>query len=136
MLNIDENYPQFIRMDKEVKEKYLEPLISQRSSMFFSCEQGDVYFVAAAIGYKNKLHQKTKKSTDVRTYHGLTNELKLFIRVIALSESKYDYKTLENGTAVLKIIEEYANAGMSLLYDKIFIKPDFSLKDEVFPFGD
>ena len=132
MNNIDSKYPQFLKLDREIKTKYLDRLINTQSSQFWKKEQGDVYLIAAALGYKNKLKQKTKKSIDIRTYNGLRDESKLFIRIIALSESNYDYEILKDGSKVLKIVEEYANGGMGVLYDMVFKGPDFSLEDEVF----
>lgn len=132
MNSIDSKYPQFLKMDREIKAKFLDPLINTQSSQFWRKEQGDVYLIAAALGYKNKLKQKTSKSTDIRTYNGLRDESKLLIRIIVLSESNYDYELLKDGPKVLKIVEEYANGGMSLLYDKIFSGgADFSIEDEV-----
>jgi len=133
MNKVDSKYPQFIRIDRKIKEKYLEPLISTPSSQFYKREQGEVYFIAAALGFKNKLRMKTEKNIDVRTYHGLNDQYKLLIRVIALSDTKYDYNLLSDGSKTLRILEECANGGMSLLYDKIFSKGgDFSLEDELF----
>ena len=130
---IDDNYPQFIKIDREIKEKYLDPLINTPSSQFYKREQGEVYFIAAAIGFNNKIQQKTSKNFDVRTYNGLKDQYKLFIRIIALTESKFDYGILKDGSKVLKIIEQYANGGMAILYDKIFSSgADFSLEDELF----
>ena len=54
---IDDNYPQFIKIDREIKEKYLDPLINTPSSQFYKREQGEVYFIAAAIGFINKIQQ-------------------------------------------------------------------------------
>lgn len=130
--SIDSKYPQFIRMDREIKAKYLDPLINTQSSQFWKKEQGDVYLIAVALGYKNKIKQKTGKSTDIRTYNGLRDDSKLLIRVIVLSECNHDYELLKDGSKVLKIIEEYANGGMGILYDKVFSGSDFSLEDEVF----
>ncbi len=132
MIDIDEGYPQTIKMDRSVKATYLEPLINTTSSQFYKKEQGEVYFIAAAIGYKNNVSQETSDTTDIRLYSSLRDESKLLIRLIALAHSKYDYELLRDGKKVCKIIEEYANGGMKLLHDKIFKGSDFSLEDEVF----
>lgn len=132
MENIDKNYPQFIKMDREKKDKFLLPLINTQSSEFFNRDQGEVYFIAAALGYMNKTKIKTKKSTDIRTYHGLKDSYKLFIRIVFLDNSSYDYDSLEDGGIVLKTIEEYANGGFPILYDKIFSGgSNFSLEGEL-----
>lgn len=132
MESIDKNYPQFIKMDRERKDKYLLPIINTQSSEFYNRDQGEVYFIAACIGYANKSKVKTEKSTDIRTYHGLKDSYKLLIRIMYLDSSNYDYESLSDGTTVLKEIEEYANGGFPILHDKIFGGgSNFSLEGEL-----
>lgn len=132
MSKIDDKYPQFIRIDEEKKTKFLEPLVGFPGSLFYKRELGEVYLMAAALGYKNQLREKPKKSKEVRTYHGLSDSYKLLIRIIVLSSENYNYEILKDGIQTLKIIEEYANGGVSLLHDKILHGGiGFSIEDEL-----
>lgn len=132
MDRIDENYPQFIRIDSEQKEKYMLPLIDTPSSLLYKRDQGEVYFLAVGLGYKFGKRILSKKATDVRTYHGISPEFKTFVRTIVLGSENYNYDILKDGSRTLKLIEEYANGGISLLYDKIFnTGTNFSIEDEI-----
>jgi hypothetical protein len=132
MSKIDDKYPQFIRIDEEKKNKYLEPLVGLPGSLFFKRELGEVYLIAASLGYKNQLKEKSNKSKEVRTYHGLSDNSKLLIRIIVLSSENFNYELLNDGVQTLKIIEEFANGGVSLLHDKIFNSgTSFSLEEEI-----
>lgn len=132
MSKIDDNYPQFIRIDEEKKNKFLEPLVTLPGSLFNKREQGEIYLMAAALGYKNQLREKSKKSKDIRLYSTLNDNSKLLIRIIVLSSENYNYEILKDGFLTLKIIEEYANGGVSLLHDKIFHSGiNFSIEEEL-----
>ena len=132
MEKIDDNYPQFIRVDEEKKKNFLQPLVDTPGSLFYKRTQGDIYLIAVSLGFKNKLREKSKKSSDVRTYHGLTDTSKLLIRVVALITENFNYESLKDGTLTLKIVEEYANGGISLLFDKVFHSgTDSSIEDEL-----
>lgn len=119
-MKIDENYPQFIKVDGKIKEQYLEPLANSIGNVFYKRELGDIYFFAAAVGFINKVKKSTEKNEDLRLYQTLQEKYKLLIRAIVLSHVKYNYEFLNEGRQVLKIIEEYANGGAPILYDKVF----------------
>lgn len=122
-MKIDENYPQFIKIDASIKKDFLLEIIDKNSGTCFSGQdQGDVCLLAAAIGFSERTKKKSEKTTDIRLYKTIRDEYKVLIRAIALSESEYDYELLSNGSAVLKIIEEYTNGGLKILYDKIYSK--------------
>lgn len=130
---VDDNYPQFIKMDAGIKEKYLMPLKDEkRGTCFANQEQGQLYILAAAIGFLNEVKKKTARPTDIRLYRTLSKEYKVLIRTMVLSESKYDYDILSDGGKVLKIVEEYANGGFQLLYEKVYDKGlDLSIEEDV-----
>lgn len=132
-MQIDENYPQFIKIDATAKKDFLLDLIDEKSGTCFAKqEQGDVCLLAAAVGFANGAKKKSNKTTDIRLYRTLNDEHKVLIRAIALADSKYDYILLSDGPAVLKIIEEYANGGLPILRDKIYSKGfDMSIESEV-----
>lgn len=122
-------YPQFIYMDSEIKKKYLDPLRQDPLSPFK--ELGDAYLMAAAYGMSFNLKQKSNSRTDIRVFNSWTPEYKLLFRVIAAADNDFNFDILLNGTATLRSVEEYANGGASLLYDKILRPtPNQSLKDD------
>ncbi len=132
MKNIDDKYPQFIRMDEEKKKRYLEPLTTLPGSLFYNRELGEVYMTAVALGLRNNLREQSKKTQEVRTYFQLKDEYKLLLRVVVLVGSNYDYDLLKDGTRTLKMVEEYANGGVVLLHEKIMNSGlDFSIENEV-----
>lgn len=130
---IDTNYPQFIKIDASIKEKYLQDLINKNSGTCFAGqEQGQICLLAAAIGFVNGEKKKTNKPTDIRLYRTLSKEYRVLIRAIALADCNYNYDILTDGARVLKIIEEYANGGFQLLHKKIYDKGlDLSIEEDV-----
>jgi len=132
MSNFDDNYPQTMHMDEEIKKKYFEKLVTLEGGLFYKRELTELYLISASLGLKNKLRLKTKKSTDLRLYQTLNDKGKLLIRIIVLASTNYDFDILKNGHDTLKIVEEYANAGAAILYDKITqSKLSFSIEDEL-----
>lgn len=133
IMKIDENYPQFIKIDSTTKKDFLQDIIDKSSGTCFAGqEQGDICLLAAAIGFSNGAKKKSNNTTDIRLYRSISDEYKVLIRAIALSDSKYDYNILSNGSSVLKIIEEYANGGLKILHDKIYSKGfDMSIEEEI-----
>jgi len=129
----DSAYPQFIRVDAAIKKEYLEKLVSKNSpSCFAGQEQGEVYLLAAAIGMANNSRQPSKARDDVRLYRSLLDNYKLLIRTVALTASDYDVSVILDGGKTLKIVEEFANAGLKILYEKIYKDGlSFSIEDEV-----
>lgn len=60
------------------------------------------------------------------------NEKEIELMVISLLSEKYDEDILNNGDYIISQIEEYANTGIRLIYDR-FIKEE---KNEVYVFED
>lgn len=133
MTNGNVKYPQFINVDAGVKDKYLRPLVEDPASVFYKSDFGDVYFIAASLGFKNASRKKTEDLETLRLYDKISDKYKLLIRVIVLASEKYDYDILLDGKKTLKVVEEYANGGASILFDKIFNAKglDFSIEDEI-----
>lgn len=132
-MSIDSKYPQFLRVDKKIKEEYLDSLVAKNSASCFSGqEMGEVYLLAAAIGYANKTRIPSEDRSDVRTYNKLSDNYKLLIRAIALGATNGDLGVVLDGAKTLKIVEEYANGGLRILHEKIFRKGlSFSIEEEV-----
>jgi dnd system-associated protein 4 len=129
----DSGYPQFIRVDTRIKKDYLEKLVAKNNaSCFAGQELGEVYLLAAAIGSANNTRLPSRERSDVRLYRSLSDNYKLLIRAIAISASNYDVQVVLDGGKTLKIVEEFANGGLKILYDKIFDAGlKFSIEDEV-----
>lgn len=132
-MKIDENYPQFIKIDANIKNTILLPLTDKNTGTCFAGqEQGEIYLLGAAVGLANCAREKSKKTTDIRLYAKLSEDHKILIRAIALSASKHDYSILFRGTEVLKIVEEYANGGLKILHEKIHSNGfDMSIEEEI-----
>lgn len=119
MQQIDEKYPQFISIDANIKTKYIDPLANTPISVFYQRELSEVYLMAAVFGFRFGMRKESQKSNGFRVYHTLQDKYKLLIRVIVLSSEDYDFDILQDGKKTLKIIEEYANSGAPLLFDKV-----------------
>lgn len=132
MEKIDDNYPQFIAIDEDKKKNYLDPIVKDPASKLYKRELTEVYFLAVALGNKYQIKEKSKKIDGFRVYNSLNDRYKLFIRIVVLNFTDYDYEILRDGNKTLKIIEEYANGGASLLFDKIFKSGlEYSLDEEL-----
>lgn len=112
-------YPQFIQMDNELKKNYLDILKGSEGTFLNGLESTDIYFLAAALGYKNHLKSKTKKSADIRLFDSMDEKYKDFVKMIALAENNYDFDILNDGSYVLSLSEEYVNGGITLLFDMV-----------------
>ena len=138
MSNIDQDYPQFLRADREIKEKYLDPLVDPESGTCFAGQElGEVYILAAAIACATGQRIPSRRNmSDVRTYAKLGAGYKVLIRAMALEAYKkgaeYDYDVIFDGKKVLEALEEYANAGLPILYKKVFDGGlDLSIEGEI-----
>lgn len=139
MPNIDQDYPQFLRADREIKEKYLAALVDQDGGTCFAGqEQGEVYLLAAAIACSlgQRLPSRRSNTGEIRTYAKLSPSYKVLIRAMALEAykngSEYDYDVVFDGKKVLGVVEEYANAGIKILHQKVFEGGlDLSIEGEI-----
>lgn len=128
---METKYPQFIRIDKSINIKYLEPL--KKEGLFKESDATQIYFVSAALGFKNNLKIESENQMDLRLYSTLQPKYQSLIRIIALKDNNFDYTVLSDGKKMLKIIESYANGGAAMLHDKILQGKgfDFSIEDEI-----
>lgn len=125
-------YPQFIRIDKDVRSKYIESIMN--ADLFAKKEVTDVYFICASLGLRNNINSVSKgNKADIRLYSTLEDKYKSLIRIIALKDQNGDYNILNDGKKMLEIVEGYANSGARILYDKLYEEQglDFSIEDEV-----
>jgi dnd system-associated protein 4 len=124
-------FPGYIRMDRKQYNDLLEPIVKEKRSPFYKFDRTGVYIMAAALGFKSKAAKKIQNPIDVRLFAQLGKEYMWAIFTIAVAESgKID--VLLDGKKALQIVEEYANGGVQILYDKIFKSNlDYSLENEM-----
>jgi len=115
------NYPRRLRIDREVNDKYFDPIVNEKSSLFYKKGKTGVYIISAALGYKNQLNKKTQKGLDLLNVNELDAKVLWLLLSIAICE-KNNTNILLDGLNALRIAEEYANGGAKILYDKIFKK--------------
>ena len=128
---LPENYPSRLRIDREVNDKYFEPIVSEKISPFYKRGKIGVYIISAALGYKNQLNKKTQKGIDLGNVRELDSKVIWLLLSIAICE-KNSTDILLDGASAIRIAEEYANGGAKILYDKIFKKQfSFSMDNEL-----
>jgi len=127
----EQDFPRYLRMDREIDKDFIEPLIANNKSPFFGFQKTAVYIMAASLGYKNQTKKKTKRSKDVRLFKDLDSKQKWALLSIAIAEKKTT-DVLLDGHKAIDIVEQYANGGAKLLYNKVFNeKLDFLLENEM-----
>ncbi|MBF0522222.1 MAG: hypothetical protein HQL24_04100 [Candidatus Omnitrophica bacterium] len=129
-LNYDE-FPRYLRLDRNINDKYLNPLIEDKRSVFYKKQKTRIYLFATALGFKDQLMLATEKSIDVRLFKDMSDDEVWFLFAVAIRHSG-GTDILLDGKKALEITEEFANAGMKILYNKVFNeKLDFSLENEL-----
>ena len=114
-------YPRDIATDKNIKNKYLEP-IKNSENLHFK-ELSDVYLLSAVIGFNNKHRVKTSSDTKLKRFDTLSDKQRLIMNVIAYKDTgAFDILEPQNGREFCKLIEEYANGGAELLHSMVFEK--------------
>jgi len=119
----DSNYPQFIKVDKEVREKYLLPLKEDERSPFYKKELGEIFLLSAVYGLKYDRKYESSDLSDLRTYFQANDKYKLVIRLIVLEATNYEYDVLMDGIKTLQIFQQYANGGAKILYEQALEHP-------------
>jgi len=133
MTKIETEYPKYIRIDRSLKKKYLESL-AEKPVSFFSPSSNigtQLYFYAVVIGSKLGIRTKSSDPEDLRLYIELSDVQKIVLRAIVLKENNYDLDVLLDGKKTLKIIEEYANGGLPILWEMATNKQNEELKNEL-----
>jgi len=131
MKNEEKEFPRYLRMDREIQQEFINPLVENSKSPFFKYPKTAVYIISASLGYKNQVSKKTKHSVDVRLYKDLDKKEKWALLTIAIANSKTT-DILLDGEKATELVEQYANGGAKILFDKVFNeKLDFSLENEM-----
>lgn len=125
------NYPARLKIDREINDKYFEPIIDEKTSPFYKKGKKGIYIISAALGYKNQVTKKTQKGMDLYNIKELSPRELWLLFSLAISE-KNNTDILLDGLNTMRIAEEYANGGAKILFDKIFTKQfSFSMDSEL-----
>ena len=117
------NWPEHISYDKSKEDvvnyydKSQKGYTSKKHSFFYNKRNLDIFTYAMAIGkhYNEKLEVKNK-SNSLPADSLKENEIWMMISVV-FSEPNVDIKILSDGKEIVKICEQYANAGIEKLID-------------------
>jgi len=111
-----------IHVEKKKRDGEYEEIHRSPRSPFRSMLLKDIFLVAMMIGYHKKAREPLKG-----TFHDLfrastfNSEEEWLLKSIAITEKRnLDVLLDENEKEILKIAEEYANAGILILHDIIF----------------
>jgi len=110
-----------IYVEKKRREKEYEEIKKSHRSPFKGKEifHKDIFLNAMVIGYYKKLRSSLEGTRhDLFETSVLNSEEEWLIKSIAIAE-KENLEILLNEKEILKIAEEYANAGILILYDLI-----------------
>lgn len=111
-----------IRVEKKKREEEYEEIRNSTRSPFKGMEMWVIFLNAMMMGYRKKIRTPLN-GTRHDLFRALTlgSEGEWLIRSIAIAEKEnLDILLDENEKEVLKIAEEYANAGIVVLHDFIF----------------
>lgn len=115
---MDDNGWTTIRAENESNEKVKE-IINISGCPFYGAHMIDVYEAAAALAVKNKIVpvKEYGRESDVTHVKLITDEMKSFMCMLYYSvDPDKDLNKLKDKTAVVKNFEQYAQAGLELLY--------------------
>ncbi|ODV49939.1 hypothetical protein C7960_1612 [Methanohalophilus euhalobius] len=102
-----------IFVEKDQKEKlYSEIDILEEKS------RKEQFFMAMSVGFKNGVRRKLIKKDGMFLLKNLQPEDETILNSIAISETD-SVEVIADKEKVYAIAEEYANAGIQILYDKV-----------------
>ena len=107
-----------IRAENESNEKVKE-IINISGCPFYGAHMIDVYEAAAALAVKNKIVpvKEYGRESDVTHVKLITDDMKSFMCMLYYSvDPEKDLNNLKDKAAVVKNFEQYAQAGLELLY--------------------
>jgi dnd system-associated protein 4 len=109
-------HPDRLRIDKSDKKLYDHATLA--TEIFRDKENKEQFLFAAAIGFKNKVKRPLDaREGFVRTSYLLPEDEALIDSIALFDVGSVDI--LSDRAAVFSIIEEYAHAGIKLLYDEV-----------------
>jgi hypothetical protein len=107
------NIPDRIDIEKGERETLYDTI-----DIFKNKSRKEQFLFAMAIGYKNKVKRKLETREGFFLIKDMRLEDEALINAIAINDSN-SVEILANKEDVFRIAEEYAHAGIKLLFDKI-----------------
>ena len=121
--------PRNVSYDKEAKELY--DIINENSStIFYKKPLKDIFIVSMCIGYYYKKRKKLKKALPNINFTAFTQEEKWLLYAIGLKELGKISIDENEYNMIFRIAEEYANYGISILYEIVREEIEFNSKFE------
>jgi len=115
--------PIILYIEKEDKEKYYDKILSKDSPIGRAKEiqNKHVFLLAAFYGFlHNAKNEITNRRDFVRTEYFTEEDKHLLFTLAVKHSSDLHILNKDNYKEVFTIIEEYANAGVKILFSKIF----------------
>ena len=116
--------PRDVSVDSRNHEKFkklTESDLARALSPFYKKTMKDVFMYALGIGFFNHRRMKLRKKVGtipLRTFS--SNDLALLMAVAVVEKGSLDVLYRENIREVIEIAEEYANGGITILYNMVF----------------
>jgi hypothetical protein len=102
----------------EKSDKLIYNKLEQSNEIFKDKSHKDIFMIALALGYKNKLPKKMKKSYPLVNCSSFSSRDCWVITAIAVEEK--GMAVLSDMLEIRKIAEGYANAGFEILQKKLY----------------
>lgn len=107
-----------LNLDKAKKDKY-DRLESDALSVLKGCEHAEVFIQAMALAVKEGARKRLDDPYPLINMSSLSEEQEWLIKAVAMADSR-GVEILNEPRQMVKIAEEYANAGIDLLFDRTY----------------
>ena len=107
-----------VAYDKGDQEFYRSLIAEDSSSIFKKKEMVDVFMYAMALGYDAEKPHPLEKRVPSLNPSAVNWQMRWLMRAIAVTDTE-DLNVIKDHKEVVKIAEEYANAGILILRDMI-----------------
>jgi dnd system-associated protein 4 len=107
-----------LNLEKSKKEKY-DRLEQDASSILKGCEHAEVFIQAMALAVKEGSKTPLDDSYPLINMSSLSEEQEWLIKALAIAETG-GVEILNQPKQMAKIAEEYANAGIDILFDRTY----------------
>jgi hypothetical protein len=117
-----------VHIDSERREMF-EALIESEDSPFYQSDNHNLFMFALGYGNENTMPENIKN--EKAAFFGrasLSEHQQAVIEAVAVAEER-DVRVLRDQRMVYEIAEKYANAGIELLYGRVFGPEDEPLRE-------
>lgn len=116
LLGLSIKRPDRLNIDRNDRKLYDE---LKKDPFFKDIQNKELFLLAMAVGFRNgKRHPLERKDGFVRTEY-LRSEDVALMSAVALHDSEGDLNILTDKNRVCETAEEYAHAGIYILYNKV-----------------